>query len=446
MTVWIVFALVTVAVAGYVLWPLLTGSPETAPATPDAGTPDAGTSDDGQSITGPQSAAQMAAAHTAELVDQDELQRDLTVYRDQLSEITRDIDRGVLNAEQAEAARTEVQRRILATDQRIQARAARRIGKTSGTYTRPVAVALILIGIIAGLGLYLDIGHPTLPDRPIAQRTDEIMAARNAQNHNQDRDRALRNAVADLSNKLIANPENLQNWELLGNSLLALNRPQEAQTAFLEAVKLSNRDGAYLAMYAEAIIRASDGQVTAPARGALEEAAKSGNDNPRIGFYLGVADLQQGHAKAAIERWITLANSAPADASWAPMVVRQIQQTAQAEGIDITGRLKPATTANGPAIAGNVGPSQQDMKAAADLTPEERRQMIEGMVGRLASKLAENPQDPDGWARLMRAYMVMGMKDKAQESYQQAQTALKDDKTALDQLAVIAGQAGIATQ
>jgi len=430
MTVWIVFALVTVAIAGYVLWPVLAGPKKSRPLPSDGSA---------------HNDAQNKAEHNAELVDQDELQRDLTVYRDQLAEITRDIDRGVLNAEQADAARIEVQRRILATDQRIQTRAAGRVGKTPGAFARPVAVALILIGIIGGLGLYLDIGHPALPDRPIAQRTDEIMAARNAQNNNQERDRALRNAVADLSNKLIQNPNNLENWELLGNSLLALNRPQEAQTAFLEAVKLSNRDGAYLAMYAEAIIRASDGQVTAPARGALEEAAKSGNDNPRIGFYLGVADLQQGHAGAAVERWITLANSAPADASWLPMVVRQIQQTAQAEGIDITGRLKPALPPSAPAIAGTVGPSQQDMKAAADLTPEERRQMIEGMVGRLASKLEENPQDPDGWARLMRAYMVMGMKDKAQQSYQQAQEALKDNPQALNQLAAIAGQAGIAT-
>ena len=433
MTVWIVFALVTVAVAGYVLWPVITGD-KRPPAQQGDG--------DAQSTA---DLEKSAAAHNAELVDEDELQRDLTVYRDQLSEITRDIDRGILSAEQADAAKIEVQRRILATDQRIQARAANRVGKTPGAFARPVAVALILIGLIGGLGLYLDIGHPALPDRPFAQRADEIMAARNAQNHNQDRDRALRNAVADLSQKLIQNPGNLSNWELLGTSLMALNRPQEAQTAFLEAVKLSNRDGAYLAMYAEAIIRANDGQVTAPARGALEEAAKSGNDNPRIGFYLGVADLQQGHADAAVERWISLVNAAPADASWVPMVVRQIQQAAQAEGIDITGRLKSANIANRPAIAGNGGPSQQDMKAAADMSPEERRQMIEGMVGRLASKLEENPQDPDGWARLMRAYMVMGMQDKAQESYQQAQIALKDDAKALDQLSIIAAQSGIAT-
>ncbi|OKH88647.1 c-type cytochrome biogenesis protein CcmI [Thalassospira sp. TSL5-1] len=426
MTVWIVFALVTLAVAGYVLWPVLVGTRRGQPLPKDA------------------TADQMAAQASA-LSDQDELQRDLNVYRDQLAEINRDIERGVLNAEQADAARIEVQRRILATDQRIQARSQKRTGKKNGTFARPIAIALVLISLIGGLGLYLDLGHPALPDRPIAQRSDEIMAARNARLQNGEREQALRKAVADLSNKLIQNPNNLENWEMLGNSLMALNRPQQAQTAFLEAVKLSNRDGAYLAMYAEAIIRASDGQVTAAARGALEEAAKSGNHNPRIAFYLGLADLQQGQTQAALERWIALANGAPADASWLPMVVRQIEQTATASGIDISGRLKLPSATTPPAIAGNVGPSQEDMKAAAEMTPEERRQMIEGMVGRLASKLEENPQDPDGWARLMRAYVVMGMKDKAQESYQQAQTALEGNKPALAQLAALANQVGLAT-
>ncbi|RCK44101.1 cytochrome C biogenesis protein [Thalassospira profundimaris] len=429
MTVWIVFALVTLAVAGYVLWPVMAGTRR------------------GSSAAGDETADQktVPSSTRSDLSDQDELQRDLSVYRDQLAEINRDIERGVLNAEQADAARIEVQRRILATDQRIQARAKKRTGKKTGTFARPVAVALILISLIGGLGLYLDLGHPALPDRPIAQRSDEILAARNARLQNNEREQALRKAVADLSNKLIQNPGNIENWEMLGNSLMALNRPQEAQTAFLEAVKLSNRDGAYLAMYAEAIIRASDGQVTAAARGALEEAAKSGNHNPRIAFYLGVADLQQGQTQAALERWIALANSAPADASWLPLVVRQIEQTATASGIDISGRLKLPSVTTPPAIAGNAGPSQEDMKAAAEMTPEERRKMIEGMVDRLASKLAENPQDPDGWARLMRAYMVMGMKDKAQESYQQAQTALKDNKPALAQLAALADQVGLTT-
>ncbi len=438
MTVWIVFALVTLAVAGYVLWPVLV-SPRRKQAAPADATVNTG------AAASANKDAKQLAAQAASLSDQDELQRDLTVYRDQLAEINRDIERGVLNAEQADAARIEVERRILATDQRIQVRAKSRSGKSTGAFARPLAVALILISLIGGVGLYLDIGDPTLPDRPIAQRGDEIMAAREARQQNGAREQALRKAVADLSNRLMQDPSNLEDWEMLGNSLMALNRPKQAETAFLEAVKLSNRDGAYLAMYAEALIRASDGQVTAAARGALEEAAKSGNHNPRIAFYLGLADLQQGQTQAALERWIALANNAPADASWLPMVVRQIEQTATASGIDITGRLKMPSGTTPPAIAGNVGPSQEEMKAAADMTPEQRRQMIEGMVGRLAAKLEENPQNPDGWARLMRAYVVMGMKDKAQESYQKAQTALKGNKPALAQLAALADQVGLAT-
>ena len=42
---------------------------------------------------------------------------DITVYKDQLREIDRDRDRGLVDDEEAEAARVEIQRRMLATSE-----------------------------------------------------------------------------------------------------------------------------------------------------------------------------------------------------------------------------------------------------------------------------------------------------------------------------------------
>lgn len=66
----------------------------------------------------------------------------------------------------------------------------------------------------------------------------------------------------------------------------------------------------------------------------------------------------------------------------------------------------------GPMTAG-PGPSAADVAAAKDMAPEDQQAMIESMVGRLADKLAENPDDIDGWMRLIRAYAVMGRADDA---------------------------------
>jgi len=413
MTIWIVLGALTALVAGYVLWPILR----------NARSADADTNED----------------RLADM-DEDELQRDLAVYRDQLAEIGRDIERGVLTEGQADAARTEVQRRILATDQRIAKRhqsgeAANRVSRL-----RPAVAIFTLLLFAGGVGLYLDLGHPDLRDRPIASRTDEIMAARQASDNDANRNAALNRAVQDLSNRLLENPDDLKGWELLGASLMALGRPEEAQTAYLEAVKQSGRDGDYLAMYAESVIRTNNGQVNTIARGALEEAAKSGSTDPRIQYFLGLADAQNGNVAAAVDRWIALVNGAPSDAGWLPMVLARIEEAALAQGIDITGRITvtPPMASNAPG-----GPSREDMEAAAEMTPEERQEMILGMVSQLADKLAENPQNPEGWARLMRAYMVIGQPDQAKQAYDTARQEFAGDTALLTRFAGLADELGI---
>ncbi|URK16206.1 c-type cytochrome biogenesis protein CcmI [Thalassospira sp. GO-4] len=409
MTIWIVLAAITLLVAGFVLWPVLRQRETGADAASD---------DDDQN-------------------GNSELNHDLAVYRDQLAEIERDIERGVLSTEQANAARIEVQRRILNADQRIKAResgATSGIGKPSLRIYSALAIVLFLIG---GFGLYLDLGSPDMPDRPIASRADEINAIQQAESINSNRLAALNRAVSDLSQKLIADPENLKGWELLGASLMALGRPVEAQTAFLEAVKLSDRDGDYLAMYAESLIRGDNGQINATARGVLKEAATTQSGDPRIQYYLGLADAQDGNIAAAVDRWIALANSAPADAGWLPMVVARIKDAALAQGIDIEGRLDVAKAAP------SNGPSQDDVAAAQQMTPEERQDMINSMVDGLADRLDGNPDDPEGWARLMQAYMVLGKQDKAQAAYQKASDVFADQPDLVARFDALAKEIGI---
>ena len=200
---------------------------------------------------------------------------------------------------------------------------------------------------------------------------------------------------------------------------MALGRPEEAQTAFLETVKRSGRDGDYLAMYAESLIRSNNGQINTAARGVLREAEKTDSTDPRIQFYLGLADAQEGNVGAAVDRWIALANGAPGDAPWLPMVVGRINEAALAQGIDIEGRLNIAEN-NSP------GPSQEDIAAAQEMTPEEQQQMIMSMVNGLAERLEAEPNNPDGWARLMQAYMVLGREDDAKAAFEKASTVFAD--------------------
>jgi cytochrome c-type biogenesis protein CcmH len=58
------------------------------------------------------------------------------------------------------------------------------------------------------------------------------------------------------------------------------------------------------------------------------------------------------------------------------------------------------------------------------MAPEERNQFIRTMVERLAVRLHQDGSDIDGWLRLLRAYMVLGERDKAKAAAAEARNAL----------------------
>src|SRR4051812_24758826 len=83
------------------------------------------------------------------------------VYRDQLAEIDRDVARGLLNPEQAEGARAEIGRRILALDNAA-------TPPPLGPKPLMASVVAILAMPVAALLIYAAIGSPGLPDQPFA--------------------------------------------------------------------------------------------------------------------------------------------------------------------------------------------------------------------------------------------------------------------------------------
>src|SRR5919108_2645633 len=90
----------------------------------------------------------------------------LEVYRDQLAELTRDEQRGLLTRDQAMAAQVEIERRILALDEGKKFQPAR-----PPSHRLTLAMAVILP--LAGFGLYLMLGSPHLPSQSAMERPAE---------------------------------------------------------------------------------------------------------------------------------------------------------------------------------------------------------------------------------------------------------------------------------
>ena len=348
----------------------------------------------------------------------------LSVYRDQLAEVERDVGRGLLNPEQAEAARTEIGRRILAL---------RPAEAEFGVDPRRLAAATgaILVLPVVALLLYGQLGSPSLPDQPFAERQAAGTNPAAGQAPHID----VQQAVAQLDAHLKQHPEDLAGWILLGRTELSLGNFKKSAEAYRHAVELSGHRADVVGDWAEAEVMASGGMVTPAAHQAFEAGLKDPGTAPRARYYLALAQEQQGDVKGALQAWSALVADSPADAQWLPVVRERIAEAAAKLGLD-PAALK---TAGGAAPTPSGGPSPGAVSAAAQATagapPELRDAMIAARVSRLAARLAQQPDDVDGWARLGRSYMVLGEPDRARDAYAHAMKLKPGDAALQEALA-----------
>jgi cytochrome c-type biogenesis protein CcmH len=356
MTLWFVFALMTVAAIFAVLWPLGRGARSQNDAS------------------------------------------EAVVYRDQLSEIDRDLAAGLIGRSDAEAARVEISRRLLAA-----ADSQRDPPTVSNIRLRRWAAVIALVGLpVVAAAFYLPLGSPQLRDFPLAQRSRAP-----------DVSQPLDNLVAQVQAHLEKNPTDGRGWNVLAPVLARLGRFDEAVLAYHNSITYNGDSAERRADLGEAIAAAAGGVITSEAKAEFERAIAQNADEVKASYFLGLAAEQDGRAAEAASIWRTMLAKAPADAPWRPLV-----QAALAR------------------VGGSTAPALSDdaMAAAKDMNEADRGAMIHGMVDRLAARLKQNGDDVEGWLRLVRAYMVMGDRDKAKSALADARQAVANDAERLRQL------------
>jgi len=321
---------------------------------------------------------------------------ELAVYRDQLDEIARDRASGLIGEAEAEAARIEVSRRLIAAGERQAGKPPNDPQAASWRRRTAAVAALVFVPLIAG-SIYLLHGAPQLPGVPRAERI-------------QAHDESVQALIAKVEAHLEQNPNDARGWEVLAPVYLRLGRIDEAVKARRNALRLGGETAQRQADLGEALVAASNGVVTAEAKQAFDRAVALDPGDPRSRFYLGLAAQQDGDSAKATEIWQALLKDAPADAPWIPAVRQALASL---------GKEAP--------IVGNAAPSSQDIAAAKEMTEAQRNEMIRGMVARLADRLKQDGSDVEGWLRLVRAYMVLGERDKASGAVGDARRALAGD-------------------
>jgi len=336
--------------------------------------------------------------------------RTIAFYKAQIAEIDRDVARGQLPEAEAGGARIEAARRLIAASEQGAASAA---ADDKTRMRRRAAALVIVIGVpLVTLGFYARFGNPQARDEPILARLNDP-----------SRSDDLGAAVAKIEAHLIAHPEDGLGFKVVAPAYMRLARYDEAVKAYGEALRLLGDNPAIRADYGEAQVAAAAGVVTADARTSFQQALAKKPDLPKARYYIALAAEQDGDKPGAADLYQKLLSDAEPNAPWAPLVRQRL--VALGEG--------------GPAPSAKIdAPPAQEAAGIASLGAEQQQAAIRGMVDRLAARLEEKADDPEGWRKLIRAYSVLQETDKAKAALAKAREALNGDdaaKRALDTLA-----------
>jgi cytochrome c-type biogenesis protein CcmH len=378
MIFWLIAALLTLGAGAAILWPFLSAAPR---------------------------------------VEADPSAHDLEVYRDQLSEIERDVANGLVRPAEAAEARAEIGRRIL----RAGAKEDRRVA-ASDRLGKAIVTAAVLAVPVLGWGAYAVLGSPGVPDQRLETRLSKNPA-----------ESSLDELVARAEQHLRDNPGDGRGWDVLAPIYLRIGRNDDAVIAFRNAIRLNGATVARESGLGEAMASAAGGMVTADAQAAFERALAVEPNDARSRFFLALGMAQEGKTDEAREKWRDMAARLPQDSPWRGAAE---QALARVGGSAVA---PPGGAAELPA----AGPTQQDMDAAAGMSPEDRMAMIEGMVAQLDERLRQDPADAQGWRRLIQSYQVLGRTDDARMALVRGMEGVGSGTPAASELKRFATELGI---
>jgi cytochrome c-type biogenesis protein CcmH len=311
-------------------------------------------------------------------------------FRLVLAGIDADRSAGKIGAEEAVAARAELAREML----RAKSETVMHPGKSLSQGT--LLAGLAGVALLA-LGGYALLGSPNLPSQPLAGRAD--VAAMNM---------SVETAIARIEEQLARDPDDLRGWTVLAPALTEVGRYQDAAEAYGKVIALSAPTAQLLTDQGEALLLAADGRGSDESMSLLRRAADLDADHIQSRLYLAAELTRTGEYDAAAGYWQAVIDRAKGDEPWLP-AARQGLSVAQNDGVDTTA--------------------------------DDQAEMIRGMVGSLAARLAADGGTVEEWAQLVRSYIVLGDLENAQAAYDDAVAAYPAafDRGELDSMALGAG-------
>ena len=356
--------------------------------------------------------------------------KDLLIYKDQLVEVEKDLEKGVLSKSERDAARIEVSRRILSADKR--SKLEKQTVSISQNHNKLITF-IILIFILAGsFSIYAFLGNPSLPDMPLQARLAEIKENRSQRISQEEAELLVPDEIIEAPSDYLAlvsklriamkeRPNDIQGLRLLALHEFRLGKYRSARKAHLKIINVLGETATAkdLIDFAEVMIVATNGYVSPEAEFILRRGLEMKPNDGRARYYSGLSMAQSGRPDVTLRLWENLLDEGPDDAPWIPLIKEQIVDVARLVGVNLAQDQLP-------------GPTSEQINSAETMSDIDRKEMIQGMVSSLSNRLANEGGTVNEWARLIRALGVLGETANASKIWIEAQTIFERNSSDIE--------------
>lgn len=245
----------------------------------------------------------------------------ITVYRDQIAELDRDLENDILTQEQYEKSKQELQQRML---QDVSEKEKMIIKKNKKIHNIALSTIITLTLPLAAVFLYLVIGDTRglLPQAQLANATQMNRGGSDTPAGHDNFSSVLENLIQRLNQ----NPEDIDGWIMLGRTYAIMERYAEASNTYAKLVELVPNNPQILSDYADVLAMKNQGTLAGKPTELIHEALRIDPQYPKALALAGTAEFEQEKYDQAAAHWEKLLEVIPDDSQLAKSVKDSINE------------------------------------------------------------------------------------------------------------------------
>ena len=305
----------------------------------------------------------------------------VSVYREQLAELERELAQGSLDQQGFDLSQQELTQRLMedATG------AATAPAPAAPARTKLLISLLTLTIPVLAFVIYFYVGTPIALDPALLAQ---------ANGEEQITPQKLETMAEQLSQRLEKEPKNAEAWVMLGRIQRALARYEQADAALQKALALERNDDVMIER-AEVLAQKNNGSFKGEAWAIINSVLKADPQNGNALLLAGSAAYSEGRFKEALVYWEKVRGLLPATSPDGPALAEAIDKARERLGLP---PLSPAVAGNAPASAGAMPKPQSDgterLSGRVVLGPELEAQVSPKDTVFIYANAAEGPRMP----------------------------------------------------